>query len=151
MTREEIKAAMGPCGLSCEKCFAHGDGDIRKYSLLLKEHLGNFEIYAQRFETMLDNPVFKHYPDFKIMLDYLAAENCQGCRKEQCKLFKECGVRPCHQEKQIDFCFECSDFPCNKTNFDKHLYERWVHLNQVIQKKGLEAFYEKNKTRPRYV
>ncbi len=68
MTREESKAAMGPCGLSCEKCFAHGDGDIRKYSLLLKEHLGNFDIYAQRVETLLDNPVFKHYPDFKIML-----------------------------------------------------------------------------------
>ncbi len=31
MTTEQINAALAPCGLSCEKCFAHVDGDIRKY------------------------------------------------------------------------------------------------------------------------
>jgi len=74
-------------------------------ALKLKGKLGNFDPYAQRFETLLGNPIFKKYPDFKEMLDYLASENCQGCRNEQCKLFKNCGVRPCHQEKQIDFCY----------------------------------------------
>ncbi|MCP3952097.1 MAG: DUF3795 domain-containing protein, partial [Desulfobacterales bacterium] len=32
MDSEHIKAAIAPCGLSCEKCFAHVDGDIRRYS-----------------------------------------------------------------------------------------------------------------------
>ena len=151
MTTEQIKESIGPCGLCCETCFAHVGGDIRKYSLILKEKLGNFEMYAKRFETLLDEPVFKKYPDFKEMLDYLASENCRGCRNEQCRLFKDCGVRPCHQEKQVDFCFQCSEFPCDRTGYDKHLYSTWVRVNEKIKEIGLEAFYEKTRARPRYL
>ena len=151
MDYEQIKASLSPCGLSCETCFAHVDGDIRRYSLKLKEKLGNFAPYAQRFETLLGLPIFKKYPDFKEMLDYLASENCKGCRNEQCKLFKNCGVRPCHQEKQVDYCFQCDEFPCNRTNFDERLNKIWVLINEKIKETGLEQFYEKNKTRPRYV
>ena len=150
MNPEQIKDALAPCGLNCEKCFAHVDGDIRKYSLELKKALGNFAPYAKRFVTLLDDPVFKNYPAFQKMLDYLASENCRGCRKEQCKLFSDCGVRACHQDRQIDFCHQCDDFPCGKTNFDQGLYERWVAINLKIKEKGLNEFYEKSKTRPRY-
>ncbi len=151
MDHEKIKASVAPCGLSCEKCFAHVDGDIRGYSLKLKEKLGNFEIYAKRFETLLGEPVFKKYPDFKEMLDFLASENCGGCRNEQCKLFKNCGVRGCHQEKQVDYCHECEEFPCNKTNFDESLHKSWMLINEKIKKTGIEQYYEKTKTRSRYV
>ena len=151
MSDEQIKAALAPCGLSCEKCFAHVDGDIRKYSIKLKEKLGNFDNYAKRFETLIGDPIFKKYPDFKEMLNYFASSNCKGCRNEQCKLFTNCGVRSCHQEKQIDFCHQCDEFPCKKTNFDKDLYSRWVLINEKIKEKGLEQFYEKAKTRSRYL
>ena len=150
MTYEQIKTSLAPCGLSCEKCFAHVDGDIRRYSLKVKEKLGNFHINAKRFETLLGDPIFKKYPDFKEMLDYFASENCKGCRNEQCKLFKDCGVRSCHQEKQVDFCYQCDEFPCDRTNFDTGLYKGWVMINEKIKKIGLEEFYEKSRTRPRY-
>ncbi len=84
------------------------------------------------------------------MLDYFASENCKGCRNEQCKLFKDCGVRGCHQEKQIDFCYQCDQFSCDKINFDPGLYKGWVAINEIIQKKGIEEYYEKARTRPRY-
>ncbi len=150
MTYEQIKASVAPCGLNCEKCFAHVDGEIRRLSLELKEKLGNFDIYARRYETLLNHPVFKKYPDFKEMLDYFASENCRGCRKEQCRLFKDCGVRPCHQEKQVDFCYQCDEFPCNHTHFDERLYKVWVIINEKIKKSGLENFHEASRTRPRY-
>ena len=150
MKTEQIKDCLAPCGLCCETCFAHVDGDIRNYSLKLKEKLGNFQINAKRFETLLDNPVFKKYIDFKEMLDYFASKNCKGCRNEQCRLFKDCGVRPCHQEKGIDFCYQCDEFPCDRTNFDTGLYKGWVMINEMIKKIGLENFYEKTRTRPRY-
>ena len=150
MTNEKILNALAPCGLSCEKCFAHASGDIRKHSLNLQEKLGNFDIYAKRFETLLDDPIFKKYPDFKIMLDYFAAENCKGCRKENCKLFENCGVRSCHQQKEIDFCFQCDEFPCDKTNFDEHLQKRWVKLNERIREIGVERYYAETKDKPRY-
>jgi len=151
MTSQQIKDSIAPCGLSCETCFAHVDGDIRRYSLKLKEKLGNFDLYAKRFETLLDNPIFAKYPDFKDMLNYFASENCKGCRNEQCKLFKSCGVRGCQQEKQIDYCYQCDEFPCKKTNFDESLYKSWVLINEKIKKTGIEQYYEKIKTRPRYV
>lgn len=147
---EKILASLAPCGLCCETCFAHVNGDIRMYSRKLKEKLGNFHINAQRFETLLDDPIFKKYAEFKEMLDYFASENCKGCRNEQCKLFKDCGVRECHQEKQIDFCYQCERFPCDKTNFDPGLYNGWIFINEKIRKTGIETFHQKSRTRPRY-
>jgi len=44
MTYEQITESLASCGLSCEKCFAHVDGDIRQYSLKLKVNLYHFII-----------------------------------------------------------------------------------------------------------
>ncbi len=150
MVNDSILEAMGPCGLNCQKCFAHVDGEIRKYSIKLKEKLGNFDPYAKRFEILLNNPIFRKYPDFKTMLDYFASENCKGCRKENCKLFADCGVRPCHQKKEVDFCFQCEDFPCENTNFDENLHKRWIELNNKIREIGIESYYIESKDKPRY-
>lgn len=66
---EFIKGRIAPCGLHCGKCFAFADGDISYHSNELKRSLGNFDVYAQRFVAMLDEPVFAKYPDFKEFLD----------------------------------------------------------------------------------
>jgi hypothetical protein len=150
MNGDSIKHALAPCGLNCQKCFAHTDGDIRRYSQKLLEALGNFDDYAKRFETLLSEPVFRKYPDFRDMLEYLASENCEGCRNEQCKLFKTCGVRPCHQEKKVDFCCQCDAFPCDRTGFDPSLQSAWVQINEKIRSVGIERYYEQTKNRHRY-
>lgn len=150
MNSEQVKQALAPCGLSCEKCFAHADGEIRSHSVVLKEALGNFDVYAKRFETLMDDPVFENYPQFKTMLDLLAAGKCRGCRNEQCMLFKDCGVRPCHQEKRVDFCFQCDEFPCDHTNFDSALHQAWVKVNEIIRKIGIEEYHVLSRARSRY-
>lgn len=150
MTEQSIQVSVAACGLSCEKCFAHVDGEIRKHSLKLKELLGNFHNYAPRFETLLGEPVLGKYNDFKAVLDFFASENCRGCRNEQCRLFKDCGVRACHQEKQVDYCYQCGEFPCDHTNFDEPLYQAWVKINEIIRKSGLEKYYQLTLDRPRY-
>lgn len=150
MEADKIKETIAPCGLCCETCFAHVNGEIRRLSSRLKERLGNFHINAKRFETLLGDPIFKKYPDFKEMLDYFADAHCRGCRQEQCKLFQNCGVRPCHQEMGVDFCYQCGEFPCDKTNFDDGLYKAWMAINEIIRDKGIETYCEKARTRPRY-
>jgi ribonucleotide reductase beta subunit family protein with ferritin-like domain len=75
---------------------------------------------------------------------------CQGCRKEKCKLFKTCNVRVCSEEKQVDYCFQCSHFPCENTGFDEHLYKRFVAINRRMQEVGVEKYYEEVKDLPRY-
>jgi hypothetical protein len=150
MTPQEIKDTVAPCGLCCETCFAHVDGDIRKFAVKLKEKLGNFHTNAKRFETLLGDPIFEKYGQFKQMLDYFSSENCTGCRNEQCKLFAGCGVRPCIQERGVDFCYECDEFPCEKTNFDPALVKGWTLINEKIRDIGIEAYAQKARTRPRY-
>ena len=99
---------------------------------------------------MLDEPVFAKYPDFKEFLNHLSVATCQGCRKEKCKLFKTCNVRVCSEEKQVDYCFQCSHFPCENTGFDEHLYKRFVAINRRMQEIGIEKYYEEVKDLPRY-
>jgi uncharacterized protein DUF3795 len=150
MNYEQIKLRLAPCGLHCGKCFAFDDGDISEYSSKLKESLGNFDVYAERFVELLDEPVYSKYGDFKEFLNLLTTASCGGCRKEKCYLFKGCNVRGCHQSKHVDFCFQCDEFPCNKTGFDEHLFNRSVNINNRMKEIGVEAYYNEIKDVPRY-
>lgn len=147
---EFIKKRLAPCGLHCGKCFAFTEGDIRYHSRQLKDSLGNFDVYAERFTELLDEPVFFKYPAFKEFLTHLSAANCKGCREEQCKLFKSCRVRACSEEKNVDFCFQCNEFPCGQTGFDGHLYQRHVTINERMREIGVERYYEEVKDLSRY-
>jgi hypothetical protein len=86
MDYDQIKSRLAPCGLHCGKCYAFGDGDVKKYSYKLKEALGNFDIYASRFVNLINEPVFEKYPDFKELLNYFVIVECKGCRNEKCKI-----------------------------------------------------------------
>lgn len=145
-----IKYKFGYCGICCEKCFAFKNGKIRHHSKELKNYLGNFDIYAKRFIKLLNQPKFEKYPDFKLMLDFFSDVNCEGCRKTECQLYKNCLVRNCIKDKNIDFCFQCTDFPCKNTGFDEHLEQRWIKINKRMKKIGLEKFYSETKNLSRY-
>jgi len=150
MEYEQIKNRLAPCGLNCGKCFAFVDGDIKNDSKRLKESLGEFDIYAARFVDLINEPLFEKFPDFKMLLSYFASVECNGCRKERYKIFKDCKVRDCYETKGIDFCFQCSEFPCDNTGFDNHLHKRSVDINMRIKEIGIEEYYNEIKDKPRY-
>ena len=150
MNDDKMKERIAPCGLHCGKCFAFSGGTISKSSRELNNALGQFDIYARRFAELLDAPVFGKYPAFKEMLDYFSGVECSGCRKETCQLFSRCNVRDCSREKGVDFCYQCSGFPCHKTGFDEHLHQRSIAINRRIQSEGLEKYYNEIKDQPRY-
>ena len=150
MDYEYIKSRLSPCGLHCGKCFAFEDGEIALLSKKLKESLGNFDVYAERFVSLLNEPAFSKYPDFKVLLSLLSEPKCKGCRKEKCVLFKSCKVRECSEKRNVDFCFQCDDFPCNNTGLDEHLYKRSVSINKEMKDTGVEVYYAKVKDKPRY-
>ncbi|UCF82762.1 MAG: DUF3795 domain-containing protein [Desulfobacteraceae bacterium] len=147
MEYNELLNFLAPCGLSCQKCFAYTQGEIRMHSKELQKLLGNFDIYAGRFSAFL--PEFKNYPSFKTMLAYFPEPDCKGCRKGTCK-YPNCGVVDCYQQKGVDFCFQCDEFPCEKTNFDPHLRQRWIEMNNRMKEIGVEGYYEETKGDPRY-
>jgi hypothetical protein len=140
----------GPCGLLCEKCFAYSFGPIRYHAEMLKINLGEFDNYAKRFETLLEDPAFSKYHDFKELLDLFSSNNCLGCRKQECHLFKGCKVKECYKNKKIEYCYQCSEFPCENTGFDENLKQRWLKINYRIREKGLENYYIEVKDKPRY-
>lgn len=149
-TDKNLLERLGPCGLNCGKCFAFQQGDIARHSRELIRSLGNFDVYAQRFETLLKEPLFAQYPVFKTFLHFLAQGSCGGCRKEKCKIFKGCGVRACSEEKRVDFCFQCAEFPCRKTGFDEHLYKRHVQINRRMKEAGVNQYALETKDQSRY-
>lgn len=70
---------------------------------------------------------------------------CQGCRprdKRCAFLKKKCTLLRTHQ---VQFCFECTQFPCrNLRHLDAH-YQTFFHTSFIenltcIQKKGIDAF-----------
>jgi hypothetical protein len=147
---EFIKSRLSPCGLHCGKCFAFSDGEICRLSKDLKDNLGDFGVYAERFVDLLNEPIFLKYTEFREVLDYFSTWKCRGCRKEKCVLFKNCNVRACSEKKQVDFCFQCSEFPCNNTGFDEHLQERWKLINIKMKECGVEAYYNEIREKARY-
>ena len=79
MNKDEILNDLAPCGLSCRKCFAFKKGEVGKHSQAIKDLLGNFDVYAERFTDFL--PPFRDYPAFKRLLTYLASPDCEGMPK----------------------------------------------------------------------
>lgn len=148
MEYTKVLEVIAPCGLNCGECLAFENGGIRRSSLALAELLGpNFDGYAERFAEM--NPTFKNYPAFKELLGFFSQGSCGGCR-EKGRLFQACGVHTCVKERGVDFCFECDEFPCERTQLSPAMYERWKNNNEVMKDLGVEGYYERIKDLPRY-
>jgi hypothetical protein len=147
MEYQEILDTIAPCGLNCKKCFAYSEGEIGLHSEKLQELLGSFDRYAERFSSFL--PIFKNYPAFKELLSYLAQPDCKGCRRGTCK-YPNCGVTECYKKKDVDFCFQCGEFPCERTNFDPDLKRRWILMNQRMKEIGVRSYFKESCDMPRY-
>lgn len=150
MNYTDILNKLGPCGINCSKCFAFKNGTIKQLSIKLKENLGNFDVYAERFVELLEEPVFAKYPDFKEMLNHFANVECKGCRNDKCKLFLNCKVKQCSKDNKVDFCYQCNEFPCKIHGFDEHLEQRWIKINNKMKEIGVEGYYKEIENLSRY-
>lgn len=93
-----------------------------------------------------------------ICMAYLREKNkCHGCRESNLNkpvTRTKCKIKNCEffQKEGTQFCFECSDFPCDKL---KHLDKRYrtkynmsmIENLENIQKLGLKEFLENERAR----
>ena len=147
LPRSVIRERIAPCGLDCGRCLARAGGEVQQAARHLLKSLTGFEKHSQRFTGF--HPVFGKYPEFQVMAQYLSEASCRGCRAGEC-LHSGCKVKDCAPAHGVDYCFECPEFPCDKTGFDPMLEERWRRNNERMRELGLAAFYLESLKRPRY-
>ncbi len=148
MKYKDIVEIIAPCGSNCLKCAGYAQGEIKGHSGKLKILLGEFDAYAKRYSKSL--PMFKNYPAFKEILDFFSQGSCSGCREGERK-FPTCTIAPCIREKELDFCFTCSEYPCDRGDFDPVIKKRWIQMNNRMKEIGIEAYYKEIKDNPRYI
>lgn len=123
MDKKERFDFVAPCGIDCGTC---------------------------ELNICRDNPVLTKY-----LIGRGIPENripCDGCRNIEGKcpvISGTCATYSCITEKNHNFCFECSDFPCNKLNPAADRADVLPHNTKVfnlctIQKKGVEEFVKRS-------
>lgn len=120
-----------PCGLDCFNCHFYLARENQEAANTLR-------MYSRLFEIPVE-----------IML-------CEGCREQQgiIKIHKNvsdrgesepCRPYACTKEKNIDFCYECPDFPCENLQPYSDRADKVPHNLKVFnlcltKKMGLEAW-----------
>lgn len=130
MDKNEIFQQTAPCGLDCFNCEIHEKNITDQMRTLLATNLNRDE---------------SEIP-------------CQGCRQDECRILPEpCATRACTQEKGLDFCHECKEFPCPYLQPAKEGAEKYPHNFKLynlcrIKAVGLEnwANEESKAIRQRY-
>jgi len=147
MKKNDLLRVIAPCGLLCYTCDAMKDGVINQAAKKLLYALTSYDSFLESSPGA--RPISEKYSDFKEVLDYLANVKCNGCREDRC-LKTNCIVPECTHNRNILFCYECEDFPCDKTGFPDDLKEKWIRKNKRIKEVGIERFFEEEKEIPHY-
>lgn len=148
MDYNDVLKHLAPCGLDCARCADYEHGEIKQLSSRLIQMLGNYKPVAKmKVET---KPIFNSYSQFKEILTSFSQVSCSGCRGEnvQCPL-TTCSAKFCYKEKGVDFCFQCSGYPCKK-QFTGRLTERWKQINDRMKEIGVVEYYYEQVKLPRY-
>lgn len=148
MEYNDVLRHLAPCGLDCARCADYEHGEIKQLSLRLMQLLGNYKPVA-KMKTE-GNPIFSGYPQFAEVLTSFSNSSCSGCRGEnvQCPI-TTCAAKTCYKENNVDFCFQCNEYPCEK-QFSGRLRERWRYINDRMKEIGAVEYYYEQFKQSRY-
>lgn len=143
----DIKNKIAPCGLDCGRCAGYSGGDVKRLSGELAAALGNYRRIAP-IRARADAE-FAYFEQFEKILMTFAGADCDGCRMPDSRCPAICKAKNCHREKGVDFCFQCSEFPCGD-EMQLVTGNRWRTSNERMAEIGIEAFYLEQLKTPRY-
>ena len=123
MSTNERTNLVAPCGIDCGACELY----------LCKDN-----------EQLFTYLVSRGIPQEKLP--------CAGCRDldGSCPVIGgQCATYACFAEKNVDFCFDCGDFPCSKLHPSADRADVLPHNLKVfnlctIQRDGVEGFIDKS-------
>ena len=147
MEKSEVIQRLSVCGLDCSRCADYENGEIRNLSSKLSELLNGYERLAKM--KVENAPIFNGYPEFIQILSHLAEGTCGGCRSDNVNCPLDCQAKICRKKRNLDFCYECDEFPCDK-QFQGKLRERWIERNNRMKEIGVKNFFIEQSKMPRY-
>ena len=113
----DIRKLSAPCGLDCFNCELYEENITEKLKELMAENTG-------------------------MEIDSIS---CKGCRVSGCSVNPSCATLECVNEKKVEFCFECTEFPCEKLAPSKDGADTYPHNMKVynlcrMKKLGIEEW-----------
>jgi len=86
-----------------------------------------------------------NYDEFVKGLKWLASQDkpCKGCRSGGgWSWWPDCPVRDCVIQKELDFCYQCSDFPCEKLKQEPLSAHKKaiIEANNQLKSMGIEKY-----------
>ncbi|MFX1329434.1 MAG: DUF3795 domain-containing protein [Promethearchaeota archaeon] len=108
-----MKNIIAPCGLDCGKCMIY----LAPYNQRVNHNL------VRIFKGMWENVSSKDF-------------HCSTCRGEISECWTtECWIRDCCiKDKNLDFCYQCQDFPCNGLNERASTSKRYSKALKMLKK-----------------
>jgi hypothetical protein len=124
----------------CRLCdyFRGGKVQIAKNLLYYVERSGSLRLIAEGQNLY-------NYDEFVKGLKWLASQDkpCNGCRfGGGWSWWPDCPVRDCVIQRALDFCYQCSDFPCEKLKQEPLLPHKKaiIEANNKIRSIGIENY-----------
>jgi hypothetical protein len=127
------------CGLYCELCAARARIPQRAAALQATMVEEGWLYWGHTV------PGFDEF--WKFLQGLHADGGCPGCRAGGG--YPQCQIRVCAQERQLDLCCQCADFPCQHVEALGARYPTLIADNRRLQAVGLEQWLGEQKERAR--
>ena len=159
MERDKLLQYIAPCSLLCYTCMGLRNGPIAECAKTLHNlSEGISEFFSAHTPEEKRHEQLAFFTEFRNALQNFSGAFCPGCRNNSasCPAYEGCVIPACVQERGIDFCAQCNEFPCPKVKdyFDAHdelIYPVWVNGNKRIREVGIEAYFEEKKDVSHYI
>ncbi len=158
-TKDDLLNYIAPCSLLCYTCPSLKDGAIAECSAKLCKYFEGYYDFndaniPEQYRGYLDE-----FASFYKELEKYTDSKCPGCRNKPIPGFgciEGCVVPECVKEQGVDYCAECSEFPCEKaTNFfatiNKVIGRDWENGNKRIKEVGIEKYFNEKKNISHYI
>lgn len=144
------------CGGYCGECaLFSGFTALREAAFILGELIDTHGLQNWIPEAWTPDAENKFdFAEFRKGLSFFSSPESWYICRECCKNgggWPECPIRKCCRERELDICFDCGDFPCNKVEWNPRMIKRgdeykklgkdeWLCEREKNAKQGFELY-----------
>lgn len=159
MERAQLLHYVAPCSLLCYTCPALKDGAVSECAAKLCRYFEGYYDFNDANMPEQYRSWLPQFEDFYKRLEGYTQSKCPGCRNTPSAsvgCIDGCVVPKCISQRGIDFCAECSDFPCHNAKdffgaINSVIAQDWESGNKRIKEVGIEAYFNEKKDRSHYI